>query len=135
MKIEKIASGNGVAPKLGDTVTVHYTGWLTDGTKFDSSLDHGQPFSFQLGAGQVIKGWDQGVAGMRIGGKRHLVIPPDMGYGANGSPPQRPIVASPAAEGQHFTRRFTRNTHRRAGRKDLKPFGHTAVMSLHTTNG
>lgn len=66
----------------GKTVSVNYTGTLTDGTKFDSSYDRNQPFDFQLGAGQVIKGWDQGVAGMKVGGKRKLVIPPGLGYGA-----------------------------------------------------
>jgi len=64
---------------------VHYTGWLKDGTKFDSSKDRGQPFSFQLGAGMVIKGWDEGVAGMKEGGKRKLIIPPELGYGARGA--------------------------------------------------
>ncbi len=70
----------------GKTVSVHYTGKLTDGTKFDSSLDRGDPFSFRLGAGQVIKGWDQGVAGMKVGGKRLLTIPPELGYGQRGFP-------------------------------------------------
>jgi peptidylprolyl isomerase len=74
--------GTGAEAVAGKKVTVHYTGTLTDGTKFDSSLDRGQPFSFTLGAGQVIKGWDQGVAGMKVGGKRQLTIPPDLGYGA-----------------------------------------------------
>src|SRR5215472_19247607 len=86
MKVEKINSGNGAAPKHGDTVTVHYTGWLTDGTKFDSSVDRAEPFSFVLGAGQVIQGWDQGVAGMRIGDKTRLTIPPEMAYGEQGYP-------------------------------------------------
>ena len=79
--IEDLAPGDGAAAAPGDTVAVHYTGWLTDGTKFDSSLDRGQPFSFVLGAGQVIAGWDQGVAGMKPGGKRRLTIPPELGYG------------------------------------------------------
>jgi FKBP-type peptidyl-prolyl cis-trans isomerase len=73
--------GEGEEAKAGQTVTVHYTGWLTNGTKFDSSLDRGKPFSFKLGAGQVIQGWDQGVAGMKVGGKRKLTIPPGLGYG------------------------------------------------------
>ena len=77
--------GNGKMADPGVTAAVHYTGWLMDGTKFDSSKDRGQPFSFTLGAGQVIKGWDEGVKGMRIGGKRTLIIPPDMGYGAAGA--------------------------------------------------
>jgi len=80
--------------ETGKTVKVHYTGTLTDGTKFDSSLDRGEPFTFQLGAGRVIKGWDEGVKGMRVGGKRKLTIPPDMGYGETGSPPKIPPNAT-----------------------------------------
>ena len=86
MKIEKITSGNGPAPKRGDTVTVHYTGWLTDGAKFDSSVDRGEPFEFVLGAGQVIAGWDQGVAAMQTGDKVRLTIPPELAYGESGYP-------------------------------------------------
>ena len=78
--------GTGTAAKAGDTVEVHYTGTLKDGTKFDSSRDRGRPFSFHLGAGRVIKGWDEGVAGMKVGGKRTLVIPANLGYGARGVP-------------------------------------------------
>lgn len=81
LKIEDIKVGSGAAAKSGDTVTVHYTGTLTNGKKFDSSKDHGQPFTFHLGAGEVIKGWDQGVAGMKVGGVRKLTIPPDLAYG------------------------------------------------------
>jgi FKBP-type peptidyl-prolyl cis-trans isomerase len=77
--------GKGPSAKSGDRVTVHYTGWLKDGTKFDSSKDRNQPFSFSLGAGDVIPGWDQGVAGMKVGGKRKLTIPPNLGYGARGA--------------------------------------------------
>ena len=76
--------GDGAEAVVGKTVEVHYTGWLEDGTVFDSSLKRGKPFSFILGAGNVIKGWDEGVAGMRAGGKRRLVIPPELGYGSNG---------------------------------------------------
>ena len=86
MKIETIQSGNGASPKRGDTVTVHYTGWLTDGTKFDSSVDRDEPFSFVLGQGQVIAGWDQGVARMRVGEKARLTIPPELAYGEGGYP-------------------------------------------------
>ena len=86
MKIEKIVSGTGAAPKHGETVTVHYTGWLADGTKFDSSIDRGEPFAFALGTGQVIGGWDQGVATMRVGDKARLTIPPELAYGAAGYP-------------------------------------------------
>ena len=81
LQIEELVVGTGTEATTGKTVSVHYTGWLTNGTKFDSSLDRGKPFSFGLGAGQVIKGWDQGVAGMKIGGKRKLTIPSDLAYG------------------------------------------------------
>lgn len=81
MNMETLQAGQGPEAKAGDLVTVHYTGTLTDGTKFDSSLDRGTPFSFTLGAGQVIKGWDMGVAGMKAGEKRKLTIPADMAYG------------------------------------------------------
>lgn len=80
-----LQEGQGAEAKSGQTVSVHYTGWLENGTKFDSSHDRNSPFSFRLGAGQVIRGWDEGVAGMKIGGKRKLIIPPDLGYGARGA--------------------------------------------------
>lgn len=88
--------GEGAEAKAGQTATVNYIGWLTDGgKKFDSSLDPGkEPFSFKLGAGRVIKGWDEGVAGMKVGGKRRLIIPAALGYGAGGSPPVIPGNAS-----------------------------------------
>ncbi len=96
LKIKDEVVGKGTAAKAGDRVTVDYTGWLTDGTKFDSSKDRNQPFVFTLGAGEVIPGWDQGVAGMKIGGKRKLTIPPDLGYGAQGAggviPPNATLV-------------------------------------------
>jgi FKBP-type peptidyl-prolyl cis-trans isomerase FkpA len=90
LKYEDLKVGSGEPAKAGDTVEVHYTGWLKDGTKFDSSHDRGKPFSFELGIGNVIKGWDEGVAGMKAGGKRKLMIPPDLGYGKRGSPPAIP---------------------------------------------
>jgi peptidylprolyl isomerase len=90
LKIIDTKVGTGAVAKPGQQVTVHYTGWLyvngAKGKKFDSSVDRGTPFSFALGAGQVIPGWDQGVAGMKVGGKRTLIIPPDMGYGPSGTP-------------------------------------------------
>ena len=86
MKIEMMTPGAGPSPKHGDTVTVHYTGWLTDGTKFDSSVDRNEPFSFVLGTGQVIQGWDKGVATMRMGDKARLTIPPQLAYGQAGYP-------------------------------------------------
>lgn len=92
LQITDVVTGTGTAATSGRPVSVHYTGWLysstaTDnkGTKFDSSVDRGTPFSFTLGAGQVIAGWDQGVVGMKVGGTRRLVIPPSLGYGANGA--------------------------------------------------
>jgi FKBP-type peptidyl-prolyl cis-trans isomerase len=86
MKIEKIKTGEGASPKNGETVTVHYTGWLTDGTKFDSSVDRDESFTFVLGTGQVIRGWDEGVATMRVGDVARLTIPPEMAYGEAGYP-------------------------------------------------
>jgi FKBP-type peptidyl-prolyl cis-trans isomerase len=91
-----IVAGTGETAVPGKRVKVHYTGWLTDGKKFDSSMDHGEPFQFILGFGQVIKGWDQGVAGMKVGGKRQLRIPPELGYGASGAgsdiPPNATLI-------------------------------------------
>ena len=87
---ETIAEGDGDMAVPGRSVTVHYTGWLTNGTKFDSSHDRVEPFTFRLGAGEVIKGWDEGVEGMKVGGKRKLTIPPKLGYGRFGSPPVIP---------------------------------------------
>jgi FKBP-type peptidyl-prolyl cis-trans isomerase len=89
LQYEDSAPGNGAEAKKGQTCVMHYTGWLwTDGkkgTKFDSSLDRNEPFSFELGAGEVIRGWDEGVAGIKVGGKRTLLIPPELGYGARGA--------------------------------------------------
>ena len=86
LEIEDLVVGTGAEAKAGNQVSVHYTGWLTSGSKFDSSKDRNTPFPFKLGGGQVIKGWDQGVAGMKVGGKRKLRIPPTLGYGAKGFP-------------------------------------------------
>ena len=85
LEIQELKLGEGAEAKAGATVDVHYTGWLLDGTKFDSSVDRGKPFSFHLGAGEVIRGWDEGGAGMKVGGKRKLRIPAELGYGARGA--------------------------------------------------
>jgi FKBP-type peptidyl-prolyl cis-trans isomerase len=94
LKYKDLKVGEGTEAEPGDIVTVHYTGTLTDGTKFDSSVDRNKPFSFPLGAGRVIRGWDEGVDGMKVGGKRKLVIPYDLGYGEEGSPPKIPPKAT-----------------------------------------
>lgn len=96
LRYTDLKAGRGAAAKHGDTVAVHYTGWLENGQKFDSSLDRGTPFEFPLGLGRVIKGWDEGVAGMKPGGKRRLVIPPQLGYGERGAggviPPNATLI-------------------------------------------
>ena len=96
LQYEDIVVGNGPSPQMGHPVIVNYTGWLTNGTKFDSSLDRNQPFTFNIGTGSVIKGWDQGVATMKVGGKRKLIIPPSLGYGARGAggviPPNATLI-------------------------------------------
>lgn len=88
--------GEGAMPKMGDTVVVHYTGWLEDGVKFDSSVDRGEPFAFPIGRGRVILGWDEGVGTMRVGGVRKLIIPSELGYGASGAggviPPNATLI-------------------------------------------
>jgi FKBP-type peptidyl-prolyl cis-trans isomerase FkpA len=96
LKIEELEEGDGAEAVPGNLVTVHYTGWLTDESKFDSSKDRNEPFSFPLGGGRVIRGWDEGVAGMKVGGRRRLTIPPHLGYGAAGAggviPPNATLV-------------------------------------------
>jgi FKBP-type peptidyl-prolyl cis-trans isomerase FkpA len=96
LKYEDLAIGDGDTAEAGQKVSVHYTGWLTDGSKFDSSVDRNQPFEFSLGRGMVIRGWDEGVTGMKVGGKRKLTIPPQLGYGAQGAggviPPNAVLV-------------------------------------------
>ena len=96
LKIEDLSTGDGATANPGQYVVVHYTGWLEDGSKFDSSLDRNDPFRFHLGGGEVIRGWDEGVAGMSVGGKRRLTIPPHLGYGARGAggviPPNATLI-------------------------------------------
>jgi FKBP-type peptidyl-prolyl cis-trans isomerase len=96
LKYEDLKAGDGATAEAGMRVTVHYTGWLTDGRQFDSSRDRGEPFSFPLGGGRVIRGWDEGVAGMQVGGVRRLTIPPQLGYGRQGAggviPPNATLV-------------------------------------------
>lgn len=96
LKFEDTTVGSGAVASQGQTVSVHYTGWLENGTKFDSSKDRNEPFEFKLGAGQVIRGWDEGVAGMKIGGVRRLTIPPQLGYGDRGAggviPPKATLI-------------------------------------------
>lgn len=96
LKYVEIKEGTGATPKTGQTVVVHYTGTLEDGTKFDSSRDRGQPFQFRIGVGQVIKGWDEGVGTMKVGGQRQLIIPSELGYGARGAggviPPNATLI-------------------------------------------
>ena len=96
LKYVDLQEGQGAEAKSGQTVSVHYTGWLENGTKFDSSLDRNSPFVFRLGEGQVIKGWDEGVAGMKVGGKRKLTIPSELGYGIRGAggviPPNATLI-------------------------------------------
>ena len=100
LKIEDTKAGTGATPKTGQTCVMHYTGWLYEngakGQKFDSSVDRGRPFEFRIGVGQVIKGWDEGVATMKVGGKRTLIIPPQLGYGARGAggviPPNATLI-------------------------------------------
>ena len=94
LRYQDVKQGDGAIATADRTVSVHYTGWLPNGEKFDSSRDRNQPFGFTLGAGQVIAGWDEGVAGMKVGGRRKLVIPADLGYGTAGAPPAIPPGAT-----------------------------------------
>jgi len=94
LKIEDLQEGTGAAATKGKRVTVHYVGTLTNGSKFDSSRDRGQGFTFNLGGGEVIRGWDEGVEGMKVGGLRKLTIPPELGYGERGFPPVIPARAT-----------------------------------------
>jgi FKBP-type peptidyl-prolyl cis-trans isomerase FkpA len=94
LRYQDVVEGQGAEATADRTVSVHYTGWLPNGEKFDSSRDRDEPFSFSLGAGQVIAGWDEGVAGMKVGGRRKLVIPADLGYGTAGAPPAIPPGAT-----------------------------------------
>lgn len=96
LQVQDVIAGNGAEAVPGSSVSVHYTGWLEDGTKFDSSKDRSEPFRFALGRGMVIRGWDEGLVGMKVGGRRKLVIPPSLGYGAAGAggviPPHATLV-------------------------------------------
>lgn len=96
VEVQVVKEGTGLTPKQGQIVTVHYTGWLTDSTKFDSSRDRGQPFTYQFGVGQVIQGWDDGVATMKVGGTSRFTIPPELGYGRQGAggiiPPNATLI-------------------------------------------
>ena len=127
LKIEDTKVGTGAEAVAGKLVTVDYTGWLTDGTKFDSSVG-GSPFSFRLGGGEVIEGWDRGVAGMKVGGKRKLTLPPELGYGARGAPPAIPPNATLVFEVELLAGHELRGQHAvdgcctlRGGLGDLEP--------------
>jgi peptidylprolyl isomerase len=90
LKYVDVVVGDGPSPQAGQTISVNYTGTLTNGKKFDSSLDHGKPYQFRIGTGVVIKGWDEGLMTMKVGGKRKLIVPPNLGYGVRGNPPDIP---------------------------------------------
>ncbi len=143
LSYEDTQPGTGATPAKGQTCVMHYTGWLwvndAKGSKFDSSVDRGRPFSFPLGQGRVIKGWDEGVASMQVGGKRTLLIPPGLGYGASGAggviPPERhALVRGRAARGQVAELRFTSSSSQRWVRRSASARARSSSRCSVTTS-